>query len=483
LATDPASLSPSRLPPVSPTTTLYDVSVSLVSDVERTAEDSRPRLSWTGRFVDPTLEQAFRRDDLDSLRRFLTFSVGLASLVFLAFAVHDALVVPEVRREAWSVRFGVFVPASVLVFWLLNSRHLLRFSQPMMLVYGVAASFIVLYIGAIAGGSGYFLYTSFAIAFVTLGPFVARLGVVAQLAYTLLTLLMFALLDRWFAHCPPQISLSVSSTLLSLGGLGALIAYRQEQQARHGFLQRRLIDRQVHALAAEKARAEELLLNVLPSSIAERLKRGQRPIADGFPRVSVLFADIVGFTKMSERVTPVELVDRLNRMFSSFDDLADKLKLEKIKTIGDAYMVAGGLHSHEYDHAQTIAEMALAMQRRALEFSREFGEDLSIRIGIHTGPVVAGVIGKRKFIYDVWGDTVNTASRMESHGEPGMVHVTDETRQLLKDMYVLTARGEITVKGKGTMRTWFLIGPQPSDGSPAQTQLPRKIASKPASSE
>ena len=202
-------------------------------------------------------------------------------------------------------------------------------------------------------------------------------------------------------------------------------------------------------MAAEKARAEELLLNVLPASIAERLKRGQRPIADGFPRVSVLFADIVGFTKMSERVTPVELVDRLNRMFSSFDDLADKLKLEKIKTIGDAYMVAGGLHSHEYDHAQTIAEMALAMQRRALEFSREFGEELSIRIGIHTGPVVAGVIGKRKFIYDVWGDTVNTASRMESHGEPGTVHVTEETRQLLKDMYVLTPRGEITVKGKG----------------------------------
>jgi len=454
-----------------------------LSDTDRAAENRGSRLSWTGRFADSALEQEFRRDDLESLKRFLNFSVGLATLTFLAFSVHDALVVPQIRNQAWAVRFGVFVPASGLVFWLLNSRHLLRFSQFLMLVYGLAASFIVLYIGAIAGGSGYFLYTSFAVAFVTLGPFVARLSVVAQLSYTLLTLLMFAVLDRSFAHCPPQVSLSVASTLLSLGGLGALIAYRQEQQARQGFLQRRLIDRQVVALAAEKARAEELLLNVLPASIAERLKSGQRPIADGFPRVSVLFADIVGFTKMSERVTPVELVDRLNRMFSSFDDLADKLKLEKIKTIGDAYMVAGGLHSHEYDHAQTIAEMALAMQRRALEFSREFGEELSIRIGIHTGPVVAGVIGKRKFIYDVWGDTVNTASRMESHGEPGTVHVTEETRQLLKDMYVLTARGEITVKGKGLMRTWFLLGPQPSDGSPAQTQLPRKILSSPPSTE
>jgi class 3 adenylate cyclase len=189
----------------------------------------------------------------------------------------------------------------------------------------------------------------------------------------------------------------------------------------------------------------------------------------------VLFADIVGFTKMSERVTPVELVDRLNRMFSSFDDLADKLKLEKIKTIGDAYMVAGGLHSHEYDHAQTIAEMALGMQRRASQFGVEFGEPLSIRIGIHTGPVVAGVIGKRKFIYDVWGDTVNTASRMESHGEPGMIHVTDETRSLLKEMYELEARGEISVKGKGVMRTWFLIG-RLTDGNMLQTRLPQKIA-------
>ena len=451
--------------------------------MERTAESAESQLSWTGRFVDATLEQAFRADDLEPLRRFLRFSVGLSSLTFFAFALHDALVVPHVRGQAWAARFGVFVPVSVLALWLLNSPHLLRFSQLMMLAYGLSASFIVLYIGGIAGGSGYFLYTSFAVAFVTLGPFVARLGVVAQLAYTLLTLLMFACVDRALAHCPLRTSLSVASTLLSLGGLGALIAYRQEQQARQGFLQRRLIDRQVLAVAAEKARAEELLLNVLPSSIAERLKRGQRPIADGFPRVSVLFADIVGFTKMSERVTPVELVDRLNRMFSSFDDLADKLKLEKIKTIGDAYMVAGGLHSHEYDHAQTIAEMALAMQRRALDFSREFGESLSIRIGIHTGPVVAGVIGKRKFIYDVWGDTVNTASRMESHGEPGTVHVTDETRQLLKEMYVLTPRGEIDVKGKGLMRTWFLVGAQATDGSPAQTQLPRRIVGEPPTTE
>ena len=437
---------------------------------------ARPRFGWSGKLADAELEREFLRDNLEPLRRFLRFSVVLASLTFLAYGLHDALVVPAVRDRAWAVRFGVFVPATGLALWLLNSRHLLRLAELAMLAYGLCASFIVLYIGAIAGGSGYFLYTSYAVAFVTLGPFVVRLGVAAQLAYTLLTVFMYLTLDRAVAHSPLEIGLSITSTLLSLGGIGALIAYRLEQQARQSFLQRRLIGQQIAELAAEKARAEELLLNVLPAAIAERLKRGQRPIADGFPRVSVLFADIVGFTKMSERVTPVELVDRLNRMFSSFDDLADKLKLEKIKTIGDAYMVAGGLHSHEYDHAQTIAEMALGMQRRAAEFSGEFGEELSIRVGIHTGPVVAGVIGKRKFIYDVWGDTVNTASRMESHGEPGTIHVTDETRQLLKDMYELSSRGEINIKGKGMMRTWFLVGRLPDGGQMAQTRMPRLIA-------
>jgi len=441
----------------------------------------RPALTWSGRFAEAELERAFALDNVEPLRRFLRFSIALASATFLAYGIHDALVVPEVRARAWAVRFGVFVPASALALWLLSTRHALRFAEAAMLLYGLAASFIVLYIGAIAGGSGYFLYTAYAIAFVTLGPFVARLGVLTQILYTLLTVALYLALDRAIAHQSLEIALSISSTLLSLGGIGALIAYRQEHQARQSFLQRRLIDEQVEELAAEKARAEELLLNVLPASIAERLKRGQRPIADGFPRVSVLFADIVGFTKMSERVTPEQLVERLNRMFSSFDDLADKLKLEKIKTIGDAYMVAGGLHSHEYDHAQTIAEMALGMQRRASEFASEFGEALSIRVGIHTGPVVAGVIGKRKFIYDVWGDTVNTASRMESHGEPGMIHVTEDTCRLLKDSYELEARGEIQIKGKGPMRTWFLRGRLHEAGSLAQTHLPRKLSERPKS--
>jgi len=184
----------------------------------------------------------------------------------------------------------------------------------------------------------------------------------------------------------------------------------------------------------------------------------------------VLFADIVGFTTMSERVAPAELVERLNAVFSSFDDLAEKLHLEKIKTIGDCYMVASGLNFERHDHAEALAEMGLAMLRRMEGFSTNFGERLNLRIGIHTGPAVAGVIGKKKFIYDVWGDTVNTASRMESHGEPGMIHVTDAVHARLEAKYEFSARGEIEVKGKGRMKTWFLTGRRGTEV--AKTRLP-----------
>jgi class 3 adenylate cyclase len=312
---------------------------------------------------------------------------------------------------------------------------------------------------------------------VTLGPFVARMSVETQAVYTVFSILLYNGLDAAVAGSALPIRASMSVTLLSMGAIGTVLAHQLERHERESFAQRRLIQRQVAELDAEKKRSEELLLNVLPKNIAERLKNDDEPIADGFSRVSVLFADIVGFTQMTSQIPPEELVRRLNRVFSSFDDLSDELKLEKIKTIGDCYMVAAGLHSHEYDHAQTIAEMALAMQRRIRSFGEELGEPLSLRIGIHTGPVVAGVIGKRKFIYDVWGDTVNTASRMESHSEPGKIQVTKDTHALLEGRYDFEPRGEIEIKGKGKMSTWFLVGPLGSKKDPGmrETQLPRRV--------
>ena len=200
---------------------------------------------------------------------------------------------------------------------------------------------------------------------------------------------------------------------------------------------------------------------MLPQSIAERLKEREDVIADGFSHVTVLFADIVGFTPYAERVPADASVQTLNELFSDFDALAKRGGLEKIKTIGDAYMVAGGLPEPTPDHAEAIADMGLEMLAAAARRTLRDGEPIQLRIGIDSGPVVAGVIGRRKFSYDLWGDTVNTASRMESHGVPGHIQVTERVQGLLADRFVFRERGTVEVKGKGRMRTYFLVGRPP----------------------
>jgi adenylate cyclase len=267
----------------------------------------------------------------------------------------------------------------------------------------------------------------------------------------------------------------------------------------HNMLEVRLLNLETKRLydqvVAEQKVSERLLRNVLPVSIAERLKG--RPevtadgftevIADNFEEVTVVFADIVEFTKFSERVSAGVLLDVLNDIFNRFDRIADTRGLEKIKTIGDAYMVAAGLPDPVADHTQRAAHMALDMIDAIDRFNERSGYKLRVRIGIDTGAVVAGVIGKRKFLYDLWGDVVNTASRMESHGVAGRIQVTDATRERLSAPFVLEQRGVIEVKGKGEMHTWFLNSrsgsiamkrPDPEIG--IGRSAPRMVASGPA---
>jgi adenylate cyclase len=206
------------------------------------------------------------------------------------------------------------------------------------------------------------------------------------------------------------------------------------------------------------ARSEGLLLNVLPKSIAERLKREPGVIADAYSDVTVLFADVVDFTPFTERTEPKRVVGVLDQIFSEFDALAERHGIEKIKTIGDAYMVAAGLPDRRPDHAEAMAEMALDMRDAFTRVCRPLGVDLAIRIGIDSGPVIAGVIGRHKFTYDLWGDTVNTASRMESQGVPGAIQVSDATYRLLRDRYDFEDRGEIEIKGKGRRLAYLLVG-------------------------
>jgi class 3 adenylate cyclase/HAMP domain-containing protein len=222
------------------------------------------------------------------------------------------------------------------------------------------------------------------------------------------------------------------------------------------------VEKRTNQLRQEKERSERLLLNVLPASIATRLKETNESPAEHFEEATILFADIVGFTSLSARMEPMELVSGLNQIFSAFDNLTEKYGLEKIKTIGDAYMVVGGLPVKREDHAMAVADMALEMQAYMLR-NQGLQESVELRIGINTGPVIAGVIGIKKFIYDLWGDAVNVASRMESHGKPGYIQVTDATYQQLKDRYIFEPRGTITVKGRGEMMTYWLLGKSDQD--------------------
>jgi adenylate cyclase len=216
-------------------------------------------------------------------------------------------------------------------------------------------------------------------------------------------------------------------------------------------------ERALGELSVERAKSERLLLNVLPAAVADRLKESDEVIADGFAEATVLFADICGFTPLAESLAPAETVALLDRVFAAWDQLAARHGVEKIKTIGDAYMVAGGVPSPRQDHAEAVADMALEMVIAAERIAAETGMAFQVRVGIDTGPVVAGVIGRSKFAYDLWGDTVNTASRMESHGVPGAIQVTGRVQRRLEGSFDLRPRGTIEVKGKKPMTTYLLL--------------------------
>jgi adenylate cyclase len=269
-----------------------------------------------------------------------------------------------------------------------------------------------------------------------------------------------ALIDPTLSSSAPSIANGVVVAFFVLNILGvsttayALLQYFLRSR------ERALADlaREHAALEDEQAKSERLLLNVLPVPVAARLKEHDEIIADDFADVTVLFADLVGFTPLAERLSASDVVSLLDLVFACWDAIATRQGVEKIKPIGDAYMAAGGIPLPRADHAEAIAEMALAMGPALERVSLEAGLPLAVRIGIDSGPVVAGVIGRAKFIYDLWGDTVNTASRMESHGLPGIIQVTDRVRARLCHRYEFEPRGTIDVKGKGPMVCHRLVG-------------------------
>ncbi len=250
--------------------------------------------------------------------------------------------------------------------------------------------------------------------------------------------------------------LFILGSMMVIGIIGVVVL---DRASREGFVQRRIIEAQGRELAAEKAKSDGLLRAILPAAIVERLRERREAVAESHDATSLLFADLVGFTTMAERLGPQRTASLLNALVSTWDELAAEAGVEKIKTIGDAYFAAAGVPAPQADHARRIVDLAFAMIRATDETGRATGEPLAIRVGVHSGPVVAGVIGRTKFSYDLWGDTVNVASRLESTGIPGEVQASAATAALLGGGYDVVPRGEVMLKGKGPMATFLVRRP------------------------
>jgi len=331
----------------------------------------------------------------------------------------------------------------VWVLALLMSRsRALYFGTTLAMTEVLAHAWICVSVLGWASGFQYYLLGALVSFFLFPGK---RVGSYATIALAVAEFaILFAMRDRL-----PSVVLD-ASTLATMSIANIVFAFALSMMTALHYVH--VAERAEKALQEEHAKSEALLENVMPGAIAARLKQSDATIADSFPDASVLFADIVGFTELSQTLAPSELVRMLDGIFSAFDEMVVRHGVEKIKTIGDAYMVASGIPTPRPDHAEALAALALEMQQAMPRFDSR----LRIRIGIHSGPVVAGVIGRRRFLYDLWGDTVNTASRMESHGLPGEIQITEATRALLEGKFSLEERGSIEVKGKGAMRTYLL---------------------------
>ena len=415
----------------------------------------------TGRFRDPELERGYWEHHVDTwVRPAYPRIMAISLAIYVAWGLLDKGFLPaDVQGLAFGVRFGLMVPLHVALWALARRPGVDRLWPAIPLTLAYACALHVFWVGLSLPSPLGPLGRFFPVVFIALTPLVGALRPAHALGLGLSTTATLGAVEVVWGPDPPAVAGFIAAVYL-LATLVAWIGARSLHAIRRrAFWQSLVIGWQMSELAKERHKSDGLLLNVLPAPIAQRLKDDERDIADSFEDVTVLFADLVGFTKLASRLSAEQLVRHLDALFTEFDHLAADLGLEKIKTIGDAYMVAGGLPAPLPDHAAAVVRMAQGMLWVVERYAAETGEALSVRVGVHSGPVVAGVIGRHKFIYDLWGDTVNVASRMESHGAPGRIQISEATRQRLGSTFDLEPRGAIEVKGKGPMRTWF-VAPQ-----------------------
>ena len=406
------------------------------------------------RFSDPYLESAFRADqfrhNLGNIR--FGFLAGIAVWIAWGLLLNPHMLALSDRRVDALMRFGVFIPMLVVGFALTFTPFFERTWEWIAVVIAVATLLVwVFYASQVQtlpaeyGYVGVILITAFTYTLLRLRfVFVVLITVIGIAAY-----LPYALTADYIA--PVSVVLAMLY-LVSFGMLGGLAAYRMERFTRQLYLRERQLDQ-------ERARSDGLLLNILPQAIVEQLKTSPSGrIAQAFDQVSVVFADAVGSTEQAARCTPEEFADALDELFRKLDEIADRHRLEKIKTIGDAYMAVAGAPVPFADHAEAAVAMALDIRAEAGQIRWPSGDPLEVRVGVASGPAVAGVIGVRKFAYDLWGDTVNLASRLEEYAEPGRVLVSESTAGHLADRYDFAPTQIMDVKGKGATPVRVLLG-------------------------
>jgi class 3 adenylate cyclase len=409
------------------------------------------------RFLDDDLEREYQRLGGAESQAGFRISTAVAAVMWLLAAVFIPSGTPIPVDLAIPVSYAMAL-VNWATFLLADRADTLDRQHTTVSVLTTANALVILALASIGGILPGYGISALMLLFIF--GFVARTGFIFAAGRSAVIVVGFAIAA---VRDPDPGSLLVDAFIFGAAVIGTLVALRLlELSRRRVFTQDVVIRRQADALRLEKERADALLVNVLPQSMSSRLIAGERTIADAYPGVTVLFADIVGFTHLTRRLPAEEVVGMLGRLFARFDELVAERGLEKIKTIGDAYMVAGGLPEPIDDHAARVVDLGLAMIEAAAQEGGRLA-DLQLRVGVHSGPVIGGVIGNRKFAFDVWGETVNVASRLESQGIAGRVQVSARTWALVDDRFDAEDRGPIHLRGYGLLETFVIVGRRSAD--------------------
>ncbi len=413
------------------------------------------------RFEDPHVEARFLEAQALESAPLIRLAMASGTSSWLLAHIFVAVALPQYLLVLSIALFGMVYPIQICTWHLCNKPAYRHHVQRMTVAANFAGTAALTWVVQIMAGETT-LAAGGIVIIIFVGCTFQRLRVSYCAAMTAVDAIVYVgtLTVMHGRHLISGLDFAVGTVLVAIASsIGLQVSLILERKMRAGFVQTETITRQRKEIDEERARTEKLLLNILPQSIAARLKLNERVIADEFHDVTIIFADIVGFTGLAGGMLPRELVGLLNSVFSAFDELALRHGVEKIKTIGDAYMGAAGIPLAQPNHAEAAIKMGLGMLSAVEDLNARFGIKLTMRIGIHSGRAVAGVIGTSKFTYDLWGDAVNVAARMESHGVPGTIQVSSDTRALVGDSFRFEDRGVIEIKGKGPMNLFLLRNP------------------------